>query len=199
MKDFLSDPDRFTRYLDATRGRPPRDTLLAALDLFAAPGLAVDLGCGAGRDALPLLQRGWRVIGIDGNPEAIRRLNEAAGDDANLETRIEDFTEATWPACELVNSSFALPFCPPEKFPALWRRIVASLKPGGAFAGQLFGPHDGFAGPQVTTHTRTQVEGLLAGLQIVRCDEVEEDGHTATGRAKHWHMFHIVARNGEAA
>lgn len=195
--ETLDDPDRFTRYLDATKGRPPRDTLLRAMDLFATPGLAVDLGCGAGRDALPLLQRGWRVIGIDSNPEAIRRLREAAGDDANLETRIEDFADAAWPACELVNSSFALPFCPPDRFPALWRRIVASLKPGGAFAGQLFGPNDGFAGPQVTTHTRAELEALLAGLEIVRLDEVEEDGKTATGRPKHWHMFHIVARKGD--
>lgn len=190
--------ERFNRYLDATRGRPPRGTLLQALDLFATPGLAVDLGCGAGRDTLPMLARGWRVIGIDSNPEAIRRLREAAGDDAALETQVASYEAATWPACDLVNSSFALPFCPTDAFPAVWRRIVDSLKPGGVFAGQLFGPNDDFAKRGIVVLTRAEVEAMLDGLDIVRLDEVEEDGTTAVGDGKHWHIFHIVAREPEA-
>jgi trans-aconitate methyltransferase len=37
---------------------------------------AVDLGCGAGRDTAELLRRGWRVLAIDAEAEAIRRLLE---------------------------------------------------------------------------------------------------------------------------
>ncbi|MEQ9643540.1 MAG: methyltransferase domain-containing protein [Alphaproteobacteria bacterium] len=188
---------RFNRYLDATKGRPPRETTLQALELFDEPGLAVDLGCGAGRDALPMLQRGWRVLGIDSNPEAIRRLAEAAGDDRNLQTQVAGYAEAEWPACELVNSSFALPFCPAADFADVWRRIVASLRPGGVFAGQLFGPNDDFAKRGIVVQTRAEVEALLDGLEIIRLDEVEEDGTTAVGEGKHWHIFHIVVRKPE--
>ena len=58
----------WVKYCTATEGRPPRPTLLAALDHFAAEGVcgtAVDLGCGDGRDAIELLRRGWHVIGIE--------------------------------------------------------------------------------------------------------------------------------------
>lgn len=193
----MTDNARFNRYLDATKGRPPRETMLQALDLFEVPGLAVDLGCGAGRDALPMLERGWRVLGIDSNPEAIKRLREASGDNPKLETLVAAYDAAAWPACELVNSSFALPFCPKETFAAVWRRIVDSLKPGGVFAGQLFGPNDDFAKRGVVVLSRAEVEALLVGLDVVRLDEVEEDGKTAVGEGKHWHIFHIVARKPE--
>jgi tellurite methyltransferase len=74
--------DRWIRFLDATAHIPPRDTLVRALDLFEAEGhpvdgdLAIDLGCGAGNDALEILRRGWRLRAIDAHPEAVRRVTE---------------------------------------------------------------------------------------------------------------------------
>lgn len=70
----------WTAYYSAVVGRPPRDTLLTALACFEAEKsvpnsqFAVDLGCGEGRDTVELLRRGWRVLGIDGENEAIARL-----------------------------------------------------------------------------------------------------------------------------
>lgn len=46
----------------------------AARDL--PPGRALDLACGAGRNAVWLAQHGWDVVAIDGAPEAIRILRE---------------------------------------------------------------------------------------------------------------------------
>ena len=43
-------------------------------------------------------------------------------------------------------------------------------------------------------YTWTEVEALLDGFDLERFDEVENDGQTALGEAKHWHLFHIVAR-----
>jgi tellurite methyltransferase len=42
------------------------------------PGEALDLACGAGRNALYLAERGWRVTALDGAAEAIRILEERA-------------------------------------------------------------------------------------------------------------------------
>jgi tellurite methyltransferase len=35
---------------------------------------------------------------------------------------------------------------------------------------------------------------MLQAFQLERFDEIEEDGKTAIGEPKYWHVFHIVAR-----
>jgi tellurite methyltransferase len=177
-------------------GDDPRETLLDALARFAEPGFAVDLGCGTGRDTFELLRRGWRVLAIDAEREALERLlAHGELDLSRLETQLARFEDAAWPDADLVNASFALPFCGPEHFRALWRRVVASLR-RARFCGQLFGDRDEWASThaEMTFHTRGEVERLLSGLDVERLDEVEEDGPTALEPVKHWHVFHVVAR-----
>ena len=191
---------RWMDYYAAMKGKPPRDTLVEALDRFdaenRAPGLAVDLGCGEGRDTVAMLRRGWRVRAIDSKAEAFDIMRARADFDERdgLSAIIAPFEDAAWPACDLVNASFALPFCAPDKFADLWRRIVDSLGPGGRFAGQIFGPDDEWAGPGLTILGRAEVEECLAEFDIERIDEINRPGKDALGRGKHWHVFHIVAR-----
>jgi len=176
-------------------GQDPRRTLLDALARFDEPGLAVDLGAGGGRDSVELLRCGWSVIAIDREQEAIDRLHALAGPASpRLETRRSRFEEATWPRCDLVNASFALPFCAPASFAALWARIVESLRPGGRFCGQLFGERDQWAGSGIVVVSREELERLLAPFEVERLDEEEADGSTVIGKPKHWHLFHVVAR-----
>jgi SAM-dependent methyltransferase len=197
MGDEAGPVSGWLSYYEATSERPPRRTLLEALSRFAAPGLAVDLGCGDGRDAIELLRRGWSVVAIDAEPEALARLRARrdlpAG--ASLVPMCARFEEVSWPPADLVNASFALPLCPPARFPDLWRKIVASLRPGGRFAGQLYGERDGWAGNPAMTHLdRAAVARLLAGLDVEVFEEEESDSLTPRGKPKHWHIFHIVAR-----
>jgi tellurite methyltransferase len=182
------------RYLRLA-GDDPRPTLLDALARFSAPGLAVDLGAGAGRDSAELLRRGWNVIAVDRARDAIDRLGRLAGaDPARLETRHARFEEIAWPRCDLVNASFALPFCSPASFAVVWERIVDSLRPGGRFCGQLFGERDQWASSGIVVVSRNELEALLAPFEVERLDEEESDGSTVVGKPKHWHLFHIVAR-----
>jgi tellurite methyltransferase len=190
----------WNEYYEKTSGRPPRPTLLAALAAFGDGGTgrsAVDLGCGDGRDTIELLRRGWRVIAIDAEAQAIERL-ETRRDlprRSALTALCVRFELARWPKVDLVNASFALPLCPPAVFPGLWARIERSLKPGGRFAGQLFGERDSWHGePGIVTHDRAAVERLLANFTIEMLEEEESDAVTPQGKAKHWHIFHIVAR-----
>ena len=193
----------WSRYYDAAAAGPSRDTLVLALDRFDAEAPAarhaVDLGCGEGRDTAEMLRRGWHVLAIDAEPEALRRLRSRADIPVEarrrLTTRVARFERARWPRAQLVNASFALPFCPPRFFAALWGRVVASLPAGGRFSGQLFGERDEWAAnPELSFHTRAEVEVLLSPFEVERLDEVEEDGTVATGEPKHWHLFHLVAR-----
>jgi SAM-dependent methyltransferase len=193
----VSDTDnKFIRYLDATKGRPPRETLLVALDRAETPGFAVDLGCGDGRDTVEMLRRGWRVLAIDSEPEAIRRL--AAREDLenreNLTTLCAAMEDAKWEAADLVNSSFALPFVAPERFPSFWQRLIDSIREGGRFSGQLFGPNDDWAGTGLTIVTRGALDAFFAAFEFERLDEEDADGTTGPGAKKHWHIFHIVAK-----
>jgi tellurite methyltransferase len=188
---------RWEAYYRNTEGRPPRPTLRFALDRFAAPGFAADLGCGEGRDTIELLCRGWSVLAIDAEPGAIAGLTSRSDLPPNprLETQIARFEDAAWPEADLVNASFALFFCPAGAFDPLWRTIARSLKPGGRFAGQLLGERDSWAGrPNVVVHDPAALERLLAGLAVELHEIEETDGITPRGEAKHWHIHHLVVR-----
>ncbi len=198
------------RYYQETGQRAPRPTLLLALDRFDLEdktggelGQAIDLGCGSGRDTIEILQRGWRVLAIDRQSEAIKALHARddlpADTDQRLETAISTFEEAQLPSADLINSGFALPGCAPDHFPKVWRRIIEALTPGGRFSGQLYGVNDSWAAPGgkgdgMTFLTRPQVDGYLAGLEIEMIEEEETDSVTPRGETKHWHIFHIVVR-----
>jgi SAM-dependent methyltransferase len=197
-------PKPWRRYYEAA-GTEPRSTLLFALDRFDDERLpqrkrvAVDLGCGTGRDSAELLRRGWSVLAVDSEAEAIERLRATIGGDPRLTTWVGFIEEADIPSALLVNSSFALPFCRREDFPGAWARITESLASRGRFADQLFGEHDSWASTggspwkgEITFHARADVEELTGPYDIERFDEIEEDGKTATGEPKHWHVFHLV-------
>src|SRR4051812_7704514 len=73
---------------------PPRITQVAAER--PAPGRALDLGCGTGRDAVYLGQQGWAVSAVDAVPKALdaaRRRSRQAGVDVDFRqgdvTRLE--------------------------------------------------------------------------------------------------------------
>ena len=205
MGDPPAKPQDFGAYYAATDAGAPWATLLRALDAFAAetagrlPRVALDLGCGTGRDTVELLRRGWRVLAIDSQAEAIAGLRakpEAAAHAARLETRIARFEDIDMPPADLVNSSFALPLCAPAAFPALWDRIRHALPVSGRFAGQFYGPRDTWAKrePPIMIHDRTAIDTLFSGFAIEWIEEEETDAVTPRGQPKHWHIFHVVAR-----
>ena len=72
--------ENWESYYEKTGTRPPRDTLLFALDRFETElsatdrRFAIDLGCGNGRDTIELLRRSWHVLAIDAEESAIAGL-----------------------------------------------------------------------------------------------------------------------------
>jgi tellurite methyltransferase len=196
----MSQAQGWGAYYDKLRDRPPRKTLIAALDAFGktpAEALAVDLGCGDGRDVVEILRRGWSVIAVDAEPEALKRLTERGLPGAEritpIVSRMEDVPLPI--GLQLVNSSFAMPLCEPARFHELWERIVEALPAGGRFSGQWYGPRDSWVGrPGMTFVERDQARALLDSFDIEMFEEEEADGTTPRGKPKHWHIFHIVAR-----
>jgi tellurite methyltransferase len=193
----------WTEYYDEHEGREPREMLLEVLDAFGAgeERSAVDLGCGSGIDTLAMLRRGWRVFAIDAEEEAIERVRRRVPGTLSsrlttVVSRMEDVELAA--GVDLVWASFSLFFCRPDAFGDVWGRILASIRPGGRFAGELLGDRDTWASDDdVSAFTRDEARSLFTGLEIERFDEEEEDGR-ATSEEKHWHLFHAVSRKANA-
>lgn len=191
------------QFYQVTAGRPPRPTLLRALAARGASRRpagrrAIDLGCGTGRDTLPLLAAGWHVLAIDFEPQALRTLDERTplAWRPRLTTRLARLEATTLPAAELVNASFSLIFAgrPPLLADHL-RCIHAALVPGGRFAGQLLGPRDSWVlAGQAVGSDRCGLRQLLAGFELESLVMEETDAVTPKGEAKHWHIWHVNAR-----
>ncbi len=192
---------RWRRYWDVTEGRPPRPTLLFALDRFAAEGRTglevLDLGCGIGRDSLEILRRGHRLLAVDREAEALQRLRARVPPElrAQLRTEVADLERWEMPPADLVNASFVLHSLSRPGFDRLWRRLASRLRPGGRFAGHLLGPKDSWVGRGRSWGlARAELDSLLAGFEVEMLEEEEDDSVTPRGEAKHWHLWHIVAR-----
>ena len=184
-------------YYDAVANRSPRKTILTALAAFKQPGVAIDLGCGDGRDTVEILRQNWAVLAIDKEPEAIQRLRaHPIVNRDRLATQIISFEQLQLPQpVDLINASFSLPFCSPDDFPYLWNQIYNSLVPGGRFCGHLFGDRDSWKNSKlINTFTLQQVETLLQPYAIELLEEEEHPGKTPLGEDRYWHIFHIVAR-----
>ena len=193
-------------YYEKTKGRPPRETTLFALDKFESKSfygfgdknpLAVDLGCGAGRDTIECLRRGWGVIAIDSEKKAIDKLTirKDIPLGAQLTLQVGKIEDSTWPTCDFINSSFALPLIEPKNFNSVWKNISKSLKEGGRIACQLFGERDSWFGKSgMTFHNRHAVDILLEGWVVEMLREEVEQSTTVRGEPKLWHIFHIVAK-----
>lgn len=206
MADRISsDPDPsgdWSSYYEKTGHRPPRETLLRALDAFddeppSPDRLAVDLGCGSGRDMIEMLRRGWRVLAVDAAAEAIEKLLSRPDlpEGARIETQLSRYEDMVLPACDLVNAGFSLPLCPSDSFPAVWETIRRSLRSGGRFSGQFYGDRDSWAGnPEMTHLSKSEAMQFLEAFTVECFEEEEDDSVTPRGTPKHWHIFHIVAR-----
>jgi len=198
-----SDSESWASYYRKTSARPPRETLLFALDAFDAElgpddrRLAVDLGCGNGRDTIELVRRGWHVLAIDAEQAAIDALTARKDlpEGARIDTLAARFEAVELPECDLVNSGFALPLVAPANFPDLWDGMLAALRPGGRISCQLYGDRDSWVGdPSITFFSRPAIDALLNPLDVEYFREEEDDSTTPRGKPKHWHVFHIVAK-----
>lgn len=194
----MSEENTWENYYQKIKGRAPRQLLLDALENFPS-GLArraIDLGCGDGTESALLLERGWTVLAIDGEPAAIQQLlgKVPAEHQIRLQTEVAKFKEVVLPPADLIHASLSIPFCEPEHFDALWQKIVNAIQPGGRFAGQFFGVRDSWANePDMTFHTEEQVRAMLQPFEIESFHEMDEDGNAVSG-PKHWHVFTVIAR-----
>lgn len=183
--------------------KPARPRLIETLNRFFphSKGHALDLGCGGGRDSRELLSRGWTVDAVDSDVDAMALTSMLHKNFSGLNVRQKNFEslELQENRYDLINASFSLPFCRPEKFSVFWAQLRRSLKPGGALSGELFGLNDEWrfsprSGLQLTFHSQADIFNLCSGLVIHELREEEFDGPTFERPHKHWHIWTCFVR-----
>ena len=117
--------------------------------LLPSSGSALDLACGAGRNAIFLAQQGLEVTGIDRSEDVLAEAKEAAE---------KSGVQVKWVAEDLETAPFPLPpnlydviTCFYYRDPRLYPQILAALRPGGILVYETytldqlrhdFGPRD---------------------------------------------------------
>jgi SAM-dependent methyltransferase len=188
---------RFARYIEARRFDPPRPFLMKAVALADRKEHALDAGAGALNATKYLLSAGFaKVTAMDAAPRARDVAAELADDRVTFVlSRFEDFD---FPASryDLVNAEFSLPFINRGDFAATFTRLLRSVRPGGIFTGQLFGPNDSWnvKNSGMSFHTRGEAEAFFRKFDLMHFEEEDHPGTTKLGEPKHWHIFHIIAQ-----
>ncbi len=127
--------DERYRSADAVWSGEPNGQLIAEVSELA-PGVALEVGCGEGADAIWLAQRGWRVTATDISAVALERGRAQAavvGDDVarRIEWLCADITTWEPPAAayDLVSAHF-MHFANPQRA-VVFRRLAGAVKPRG--------------------------------------------------------------------
>lgn len=184
-------------YYKNTKDLKPSPLLVEALGSMKSHGkVALDLGCGAGRDTKLLVEKGFHVTAVDSESAAKKYIDALESSPNQLIFIQNTFAEFDYKNYDLINARYSLPFSSPEDFIMVKDKILHSLNPGGVFVGQLFGVNDSWNGenPDMTFHTRSEVESLFSALEIIKLEEQDGEGVLASGAKKHWHVFNIIAR-----
>jgi SAM-dependent methyltransferase len=170
------------------RGHPLRDPsanpVLAEVAGPLPPGAALDLGCGAGGDALWLARRGWRVTAVDISGTAVDRLRAAAGGLDVTAERHDLGRSFPAGAFDLVSAQYLqTPFALDRA--AVLRAAAAALNPGGLLLVVDHGsvapwswnqdPDTRFPTPR---ETAAGLELAAGGWEVLRADMPQR---TATG------------------
>jgi tellurite methyltransferase len=186
----------WAKFYSHTRERPPWPRMIRAASLVTGGKRALDLGCGAGRDTRYLLQQGFQVTAMDADANAMPIL--ATFPQERLRAVQSSFVDFAFEHYDLINAHFSLPFLPREQFYAVFEKVQQALNPGGIFVGQFFGVHDQWNTPEragtITFLTREEALQALEGLEVIEFEEEDVDSVVADGSPKHWHVFHIIAR-----
>jgi SAM-dependent methyltransferase len=96
-------------------------------------GPILDLACGTGNSAAPLIDRGFEVVGVDASSHMLARAREKFPEQEWLEGRFTDFLLAE--RFTLVQSVFDAinNLLEPAEFVETARRVLAHLEPDGFF------------------------------------------------------------------
>jgi len=166
------------RYQSADRlwsGNPNAQLVAQASDL--TPGLALDVGCGEGADAIWLAERGWQVNAVDVSAVALERAAQHAathGDEVagRITWRREDMYSFDPGArsFDLVSAQFM--YLPSQAFAVMLARLAAAVRPGGTLLVVGHHPDDMHARGAMVADMAWTADQLAAALDAAEWEIV---------------------------
>ena len=160
-------------------------------------GVALDLGCGSGRDSIELLKNGWKVISIDStNTEDFIKNKLADNEIENFKFIQGKFENINLEKNDLTIAYSSLQFCEKSKFQDLWKNIENSIKKNGFFMGNFLVNNDTWKRLKkpLIFFSKEEVLELFKDFKMIKFEEIERDGKTGLGIMKHWHIYNIIAK-----
>ena len=144
----------------------------------SVPGLALDLGCGNGRNAIFLARQGFAVEAVDYSRAAVEWARERVADaGVNVDLRHGNLFDLDLEpgAYDLVYDSGCFHHMPPHRRKQYVDLVTRALKPGGSFGLTCFMPHGGSGYTDAEVYERRSLGGGL-GYTEVRLREIWSAG-----------------------
>ncbi len=181
-------------------GTEPNDFLSEHVERLPRTGRVLSLGEGEGRNAVFIATRGLQVVAVDASAVGLEKARRfAASRGVSIDTVHADLgafalEPQSWDAIISI-------WCHLE--PALRRRVhrdvVAALRPGGVFLLEAYTPDQlrhGTGGPREVELLvrRDDLVAELAGLEILRAEELERDVHEGRGHGGRSAVVQFIGR-----
>lgn len=157
----------------------------------------MDFGCGAGMEAVDLLQRGFVVHAVDRESKAIEILeNNTVSSLANLNIHHCSFEDLhDWPQVDFFFAFHSLPFCKQEFFKNTLEKSFQSVKAEGLYVGSFFGLEDEWVADQrVVGISADDLKKSLIEFDLLHFEETKEIGKTVMNGPKMWHVIEVIGR-----
>ena len=163
---------------DPIHSTPVPNRFLVAEVAGLPPGRALDLACGAGRNAVWLAERGWRVTAVDFSDVGLsmaRELARARGVSVEwIEADVLTWTPAAG-AYDLVCVLYLQ--LPPDERRAVLRLAVDAVRPGGTLlviGHDLLNLTEGSGGPTQADvlFTPDDIVAEIGGLRVEKAERV---------------------------
>jgi len=157
------------------------NTFLTANFARLPMGRVLSLAEGEGRNAVFLAQQGYEVTGVDGSQVGLAKA-KALADSRGVAAHWVHADLADYELGENAWDGIVSIFCPlpPAIRQALYRKVLAALKPGGVFLLEAYTPaqiqHGTGGGKSVELmQTAASLRAELPGLDFVHLVELERD------------------------
>ncbi len=126
-------------FYEKTKKMQSNSNVKKIIQSVSKPGLAVDLGCGAGRDTIALIKNGWKVVGIDKEDiEVMIKQQLSEEEQERFKFVCTKFEKMKLPKNDLVVANNSIAFCNKENFDNVLKIVLKSIKKNRFFYWNTF-------------------------------------------------------------